>query len=135
MRKYAESELINKKENHSKMSDISYSEFKMQNYLKNQDINSGQAKSLFKFRSRMVDVKCNFKNKFADLDCPLCKISPDTQEHLLKCEKIQEKNIEIKNNKTCEYKDIFKPDTTKMKETVELLTKAMKIRNELTGKE
>ena len=48
------SNLILKKENHSKGKEIIYTELKLQSYLKSQLINVQEAKMLFKLRSRTM---------------------------------------------------------------------------------
>ena len=88
-------ELKGKKEGHSKMKGIKYDSLKIQNYMKNPNLNSGQIKNLFKFRTRMSKVKCNSKNKYSEsLNCPLCDRVLDTPEHLLQCDIIKEKGEE-----------------------------------------
>ena len=38
---------------------------------------------IFKTRTRMIDVKNNFRNKYPDLLCRACSNEPETQEHVL----------------------------------------------------
>ena len=41
---------------------------------------------LFKLRTRMVDVKNNFSNKYGtDIACRLCNVQAECQEHLIRC--------------------------------------------------
>ena len=75
--------LIEAKAEHSKMDDLNYSNLEMQNYLKTGEISTKEAKSLFKFRTRMAQVKANFSSQFIDLYCPECSFDLDTQKHLL----------------------------------------------------
>ena len=42
-----------------------------------------QTSLIFKARSRMLKVKCNYKNGFHDLTCRLCKMGEETQTHIL----------------------------------------------------
>ena len=64
--------LLKLKDGHSKGEDIVYGNFKLQNYLNSELFNTKQAKLLFKLRSRMVDVRNNYKNKYKDnLLCPV----------------------------------------------------------------
>ena len=53
--------LIDAKNCHSKMANLSYSKFEMQAYLKDGVLNCTDARLLFKFRTRMVKVGDNFK--------------------------------------------------------------------------
>ena len=54
--------------------------------------------TIFKTRTRMIDVKANYKNKYKDQTCRLCKKENETQQHILtECE------ITRKNNLTIDY--------------------------------
>ena len=58
------------KENHSKVCHIKYTSFEMQKYLKpgNMKITKEKAQEIFKLRSRMSDVKSNYKGKYESLN-------------------------------------------------------------------
>ena len=57
----------------------------------------------------MLEVKVNFKNKYSDLKCPICKESNDSQEHIFECEQILKKcNIVV--DKHILYSHIFEKD-------------------------
>ena len=49
------------KESHTRIDNLEYSELLMQNYLKDVKIKVKEAKSLFKFRTRMAKFWGNFK--------------------------------------------------------------------------
>ena len=59
-------EYMNKlKLSHSKVENIKHNELRMQEYLQHQNIENIQtAKFIFEARTRMLDVKTNFKNKY-----------------------------------------------------------------------
>ena len=86
------SELINSKG--KKLKNVTYNKFKLQPYLKNIKISPDLAKTIFKFRTRMSNVKINFKSKYSenDLLCPLegCDEIED-DNHLIKCKIIDGK--------------------------------------------
>ena len=45
-----------------------------------------QASTIFKARTRMLDIKQNYKNKYPNPICRMCNIEPETQTHILeKC--------------------------------------------------
>ena len=77
-------DLLEKQLTYSKGGELVYGELKMRRYLKTNNINSSQAKLIFKFRARMVNVKGNFKGSHLnDLTCLLCCLGePDSQLHL-----------------------------------------------------
>ena len=73
----------------SKIKDVPHSEFKIQNYLQPMALDVQDSKLLFQLRSRMVEVKTNFRNKFSDISCPVCKLTEDTQQHVMECTILQ----------------------------------------------
>ena len=47
-------------------------------------MNRTSCSNIFKTRSRMLNIKGNYKNKHPDLKCRWCKQKPETQTHILK---------------------------------------------------
>ena len=123
--------LIKKKETHSKASDLSYDTHQVQNYLKtNNNLINDEKYFLFKLRTRMVNLKTNFKNNFNDLKCKLgCNIE-ENQKHLLECEILLSKSDDLASNIKIEYEDIFK-DKKEQNEAAKLLYIAWKIRQNI----
>ena len=48
-----------------------------------QELSRESASIIFKARTRMIDIKNNFRNKYNDLLCRVCKKADETQEHVL----------------------------------------------------
>ena len=67
------------------MSRLSYEKLNLQKYLKTPMISTKEAKLIYKYPTRMANVKTNFKfmHPLEDLNCPDCFIHLDTQKHLL----------------------------------------------------
>ena len=67
-----------------------------------------QASIIFKARTRMLDVKNNFRNKYKDTECRLCRVEKETQEHILmECSKLhQDESTKVNLD------DIFSPNVT-----------------------
>ena len=88
----------------SKVKNIRYTTLKIQEYLVSPLLNDNQRKLLIKLRSKMEDIKSNFKKKYQDLDCPLkCdKTHVDSQENLLVCTKLKI------NHNSVSHADLFK---------------------------
>ena len=86
-----------------------------------------EAKFLFLLRSRMVEVKTNFRNKYSDILCPVCKLSDDTQQHLFECSELL-KNMNILNRKDIQYSHIFSENTDKQKAALRLFKSMWKER-------
>ena len=53
-----------------------------------------EARAIFMMLTRMIDVKANFKNKYKNLECEVCKVEENTQ-HLFKCKRYQDLNGKI----------------------------------------
>ena len=77
----------------------------MKEYLSSEKLNLDEKRLLFQLRTRMVEVRTNYKNKYGDnLNCTLCQSqSEESQEHLLVCPGL----AEIPVNPSVKYQDIF----------------------------
>ena len=53
-------------------------------------LNPKEAKLIFNLRSRMTEVKNNFKNDFEDLACRACGLEEETQQHVLQCKVLKD---------------------------------------------
>ena len=102
MREVALAKLIQKKEKHSKMTNLNFTTLMMQGYLKEPEVTTRQAKTMFKFRTRMEKFSENFKGGKATKPCPVCEKSLDTQAHSFQCNVIKE-SIKVDGN----LEDIF----------------------------
>ena len=91
--------LLGKKESHSKLKNLQFYQFEMQDYLMDARITINQARVTFKYRTRMSNFWKNFKGNSPPQICPLCRQenSIDSQEHSLKCETIKRSlNVDMK---------------------------------------
>ena len=100
--------LNKEKSNHNKVKHIPHNEMKIQDYLSPNELTIDEAKCLFITRSRMLEVRTNYSGSFNDLRCPLCKLSEDTQQHLLECPTLHEQGEVV--TKTIKYSDLFSPE-------------------------
>ena len=129
--KRAFEELIKKKETHSKMSNVQYSELKIQDYLKSDcELSNDDKEILFKFRTRMAKLKNNFKNMFKDVFCQLCQTDEECQSHLFYCDILLKNCKDLAENTEVEYEDIFNSKLKQVK-AIKLLSKIWKTRNYL----
>ena len=100
--------LIHIKETHKKMKYLEYDNIKMQRYLKSDSKMSNNEKYLlFKLRTRMIEVKTNFKNKYYDVHCSLGCRNEETQSHLMNCQIIYDNCKALRDNFEIEYEDLF----------------------------
>ena len=106
-KEYALEYLLKLKGKHSKMNNLSYSELKLQKYLKDPDIPVNEAKNLYRFRTRSAKYKQNMKTGYSStsIACPLCQVQPDTQPHSLQCTEVK-----AKTKVEGRYLDIFEED-------------------------
>ena len=105
------------KSKHKKVSHILHKELKTQNYLKaSENIDTKLAKFIFHARTRMLNVKENFRNRYsnekAQTNCALGCPEPDSQQHLLVCNKLDNQNM-IEKEQQPEYQDLFSESSQK----------------------
>ena len=123
IREVAREYLINMKYRHSKMNKMS-DNYLFEPYLTSMNISTEEKQTLFKFRTRMVEVKSNFKTLHGqNLTCNFCP-EEETQCHLLTCPELT-KNMNISD---IEHDDIFK-DISKQEKAAKTLNKIVKERN------
>jgi len=67
----------------SKTKELTYNEFKTQNYLSS--MKPKMAKFISQARSQTIDIKTHSKFKYSDTDCRLCGIDEESLEHIVKC--------------------------------------------------
>ena len=86
-------------ENTSQKSKINYV---TEGYLKNEktkytdELSREDVSLVFKTRCRMLEIKDNYKNKYDNLICRLCKQHEENQKHILEeCEEIKKEGLEI----------------------------------------
>ena len=101
-------DMVQKKESHSKVRLIKHERLEMQNYLKPNElkVKLEEAQEIFKMRSRVSDVKTNFKGKYENFECEICKIEYETQQHIIECKEINKNRKEEKI--IPKYEELFK---------------------------
>jgi len=57
-------------------------------------------------RSRVTDVKTNFKSKYECFECYVCKIEEETQKHIIECTEINKEKKEYE--KLPDYEELYK---------------------------
>ena len=97
--------LNKKKEGHSKVMHLSHTTWELQPYLQPNQISIAEAKFIFLARTRMLDLRNNFRNKYPDVSCPNCYSAIDDQEHLLTCTKLVD-GVELVYG-SIKYEDVF----------------------------
>ena len=119
--------LFTYREKHSKTQNLK--SFKLQTYLSSNELTTNEKKLLFSLRTRSIDVKRNYKNKFKfNMLCSLCKdeSEEESEPHLLRCSKIlsEVKNdIDVINAK---YGNIFSDNIEDQVKTTKIFSKVLK---------
>ena len=115
--------LLTLKAKHSKL-DYLPNEYKLEKYLSSTKVTTEEKQTLFKLRTRMVDVKCNFKKMYEpNLTCFFCP-EEDNQAHLLSCGQV---TVGI-DTSGLQHEDIFK-DVTKQEKIAKVYNKILRQRN------
>ena len=103
---------------HSKSKSVEYNKLETRDYLKSNIFTVSQSKLLFKIRSRMLNVKMNFKNMYNDditlLACDQCNTGElEDQNHVISCNTLENNKIsDIK------YSDLFSGNTNTVKKAI-----------------
>lgn len=82
-------------------------------------LNRTEVSTIFKARTRMLDIKHNFKGKYQDTKCRLCSTAEETQEHILeKCHIIhKDETTKISTNR------IFNENPAELKVTAKIINR------------
>ena len=92
----------------SRSKNINYENLQVQSYLLDTKFKTDEKQLLFRLRTRMTNVKLNFRSSHQDLTCNLCKSeSLQSDLHLLECETLIKECPELRNDMDSEYEDIF----------------------------
>ena len=102
-------------------------------YLKSSLVNSGVAQDIFKFRTRMSNVKNNFHSNYIDLSCPLDGCSElEDDKHLLQCAVSKEERL---NQVEINYEKLFSRNIEEQVEIVDDLSTGLIIRDAIMEKQ
>ena len=92
----------------------------MQKYVSSKYFNNDDVHLLASLRSRMFEVKCNFRANYFDLNCRFKCTEEETQQHIFNCDNILNKlGLE---SAEAQYSDIF-GSTKNQKKAIEYFKK------------
>ena len=112
--------------NHSKVREWIYSDLNGMGYFFDPRFSTDLSNLLFTFRTRMFNVRNNFRNNYVahDTICPVCHKCEDSQEHLFDCEPV----TLMVDEHGCKYDDIFSDDINKLLKVSKVLKQIVKAR-------
>ena len=123
LREVSREYLLSLKRKHTKLQFLQNT-YTLDPYLSSNSISTEEKQTLFKLRTRMIDVKSSFRTQYGqDLACRFCP-EEETQSHLLLCNEL----IDNLDTSSIEYEDIFK-DLKKQEAVARLYTQILKIRD------
>ena len=106
------------------MKNLVYEEYAMQAYFIDQGMSTEYARYAFKFRTRMLSFKENFKGSHNTTMCSLCEKHSDHQDTIVSCE-----DLTSRFDNVDKLKNIY--GAGPFVEEVKLLTKVMKFREKI----
>ena len=120
--------LEDKKLSHSKVMHLKHEHFGIQKYLKQSKIQISieERQLISKLRSKVTNVKMNFRGMYEEFTCRVCKIENETQEHLLEC-----KEINKNDNEKIEYAKINNGNVIEMVNIARKFRKSIQKRENL----
>ena len=127
--------LHSEKQKRDKVKNVEHRYLKLQPYLCPREFVIKEAKLLFQLRTKMVDVRENFKNKYSDTMCPVCMgTCTDSQEHVLDCPVLL-LNCNIVAKHKVEYCWIYSMDVGKQAEVTRIFKIYWDLRKKLLDKD
>ena len=81
-----------------------------------QKLTRDEASNILKYRTRMMNVKCNYKQLYKNTTCRWCGLHDETQKHILE----ECKLFPIHTKQLYEY-EIFDNNSIQLKETSKIL--------------
>ena len=91
-------------DSHSKSRNLMKANLDREKYLEDPRFSKSDVELLFSLRTRMIDVKSNFSNKYGDdVACRTCNVNVviESQEHILNCDGLDDKLVKGKVDGDC----------------------------------
>ena len=133
IKEYTFAKLKEKQQEYSKVKSVNYSRFEMQDYLtpSNENISKEESLFIFKLRSKMVNLKANYKNLYQTYECSNCNSENETQEHVYNgCKAIQKEEISNRKEKP-DYLQIMSGNILEKQKVARIFMEQMKTRERL----
>ena len=121
--------LAGQRDKHSKTQGLT--NYGYQGYLSSPNLSTREKQLLFSLRTRSLDVKTNYKNKYIlNLTCSLCKnpAEAESEIHLINCESIKSKIGAKVDLTSIKYENIFSENVYEQEKVVKAFTEILKAR-------
>ena len=124
-------ELNKKKESHSKVMGLEHKFLKMKRYFLSSNVKASkeEIQMVFKLRSRVTDLKTNFKNMYESYECTACGNEEESQKHILECRELLKRNKDIKENPV--YEKIFEGNISQQINIAKIFKENMQIKEKM----
>lgn len=124
-------DLNNLKAGHSKVMNLKHSMMKMKKYFKPNGIKQTkeEIQLIFKMRTKMTEMKMNYKGSYDSFECSACSQEEESQAHIFKCKEIWKHNEEV--HEVPEYNKIFEGNVKEQVEIARMFKRLMKIKEKL----
>ena len=125
-------ELLNDKSKLSKGSEIVYTKFSTQNYLKpGHGLSIEKMRRIYHARCRETFLKCNFPSNFSDKKCvSLCDSGSDSEKHIYTCNSFSAQNEII--SEITPFECIFTNNVIQQIKVIDILYARLEIRKKFT---
>ena len=107
-----------------------HKQIEMEKYMKPGQTSIQESKFLFMIRTRMLEVKGNFRSKWSDVICPCCKTEEDKQQHLLTCLSLNADGVIT--GSLPDYNDLFSDNLSRQVELSRIMKQRFQKRTKLT---
>ena len=110
----------------SKAKDLIYESLNLQEYLSSKcKMTIVEKQFTFHARSRMLNLKSNFKQGNSDLSCRACRTDEESQRHILQCSALSNSSI-LTGENVPEYDDLMSQDSVKIEAIGKILNSKFK---------
>ena len=127
--------LENLKQNHSKVKQLKHEKLQMQKYLlpNEYSITKEDVQTIFKIRSRVMNVKMNMKGIYDTYECEVCLMEDESQKHVYECKEIWKKK-ESNDEHIPKYENILDGNVKEIIEIARIMLENMKIHEKVKHK-
>ena len=127
--KKALKDLEEKKSSHSKVSHLQHEYLRMKTYLMPTQVKMSREEKqlIFQLRSRVTQVKMNYRKMHERLECEICELEDETQKHVYECTKLLDMNKNI--DKIPTYENIFDGNVMDQLEIAKIFKQNMEMRD------